>query len=281
MANNKIESMNKHSGRMLKENNEYINIADKIEDIHADIDLIQSNIETINSNMQQRVDAVRLSIAKGEVEGAKCVRKFGFNGDIDTDLETIWESGGLYPWQSTALNMTLASTEADDDGNTITLYGLDADYLEIEEDMVLNSAEPPVSTKAFLRLNRMINKGPDALTGVVTAVNAGTTYAEIDNGNNQTLMATYTVPAGKTAYVEEISANVGAGKDVTVYYYARPFGEVFQVKRVRRLYENSIFETFRCPYRFEEKTDLEVRAVGVSVNNKIAAAFGLLLFDNE
>ena len=47
-----------------------------------------------------------LQVARGQIPGHSVVHKFGANFDIDnnSEPETVWTAGGLYPWS--ALSMT-------------------------------------------------------------------------------------------------------------------------------------------------------------------------------
>ena len=68
--------------------------------------------------------------------------------------------------------------------------------------------------------------------GVPAAANM---RAIIDNGNNQTLMALYTVPKGKVAFL--VRGEIGASRAQTsgaiqAAYYSRRFGKVFKIKKI-------------------------------------------------
>ena len=56
----------------------------------------------------------------------------------------------------------------------------------------------------------------------------------------------------------------------TVHFVARPLGEVFQVKDKFVKAESSHHQEYTFPLKFEEKTDLEFRAIGDSAGADIA-----------
>ena len=60
-----------------------------------------------------------LNVSRGKVRGASKVTKFGANDNVGTNLETVWDAGGLYPWSSFAsagtVVLTSSSTEDDED----------------------------------------------------------------------------------------------------------------------------------------------------------------------
>ena len=97
--------------------------------------------------------------------------------------------------------MTVTSASgATDAGVTGIVSGLDANYDEVSEAFTLNGSGTYTTTQTFLRVFRAYVTGSTAPAGNITISN-GSTYAQITAGENQTLMAVYTVPAGKSLYV--------------------------------------------------------------------------------
>ena len=85
----------------------------------------------------------QLAVSSGEIEGAKIVSKFGENPAVGTSEETIWDAGGVYDYLTTASQLDVTSTDADDtDGGngarTVVLEGLDANYNEITETVTMD-----------------------------------------------------------------------------------------------------------------------------------------------
>jgi len=110
-------------------------------------------------------------------------------------------------------------------------------------------------------------------------------YATIVIGDNQTLMAIWTVPANHTAYLLQTDVTVATtqnNKYCTASLVARPFGEVFQVKDRFVKAESQTTLTYSLPLKFEEKTDIEYRAIGDSAGADIAisAAFEIIYIWN-
>ena len=99
-------------------------------------------------------------------------------------------------------------------------------------------------------------------------------------------MALWTVPRGYTAFVDQldITANTEVvNKYVTVDFLARPFGGVFNIADRYTLARDTITQKFRYPRKFEEKTDLEVRAISSSsaANVAVSAAFDIIYIENR
>ena len=97
-------------------------------------------------------------------------------------------------------------------------------------------------------------------------------------GDNQTLMALWTVPRNYTAYVTQTDVTVATtqnNKYCTVSLVARPFGGVFNLKDRFAKAESSHHQNYDFPLKFEEKTDIEVRAIGDSSGADISISAGI------
>ena len=234
-----------------------------------------------------------LQVARGQIAYHYSVFKFGFNPDVDDSPETVWAEGGLYSYLSAATVLKISSSSTDDTSagtgaRTVELQGLDGDYNQISETVTLNGQTAVNTTKSFLRIFRMVVKTAGtgaqnagviyAGTGTVTLGVPANKYATIAIGDNQTLMALWTVPAGYTAYLLQTDVTVATtqnNKYCTVHLVVRPDGEVFQVKDKFVKSESSHHQQYDIPLKFEEKTDIEVRAIGDSSGADIAISAGL------
>lgn len=228
-----------------------------------------------------------LAIAKGESNGYSVVHKFGANFDIDnnSEPETVWTGGGLYPWSALATAQTLycVSTEAADNG-TLQIQGLDADYNLQSETVTLSGTTAVATSNEYLRVYRMVYSDDVSNEGVITArvtSGSGTVVAQIEQLFNQTLMAIYTVPAGHTAYILCGDFSVQKNKDAQVMFYQRPVGGIFTIAHMAEVYESTYRYDFPVPLAMPEKTDLEVRADNVETNNtRVTSNFTMVLVKN-
>jgi len=205
--------------------------------------------------------------ATGTVVGDKHIYKFGFNQDINNIEETVWEQGGLYIYPTTAVAMTVTSLSgATDNGVQVVVEGLDANYDELSETVTLAGAGTAVTTGTFIRVNRGYIHGSQAPAGNITISNGGTNYAYV-NGDYQTLMALWTVPAGYTAYLKQTDITVHTeqnNKFGTIRIVSRSFGGVFRTQDAFTAADGYVSRTYSTPVTFEEKTDIEVRAIASS-----------------
>jgi hypothetical protein len=227
-----------------------------------------------------------LQVARGDITGHTALFKYGYNPLIVNVEETIWDVGGIYAYPTSAVKMAATSAGgSDDEFVEITMVGLDADYKEVSEVVVLDGTGFAESDTFFLRLYRAFVSGSQAPTGNVTIANSSTTYAQITLGENQTLMAVYTVPAGHTLYVTESIATHGtdtSGAFMTVRFLTRRNNGVFRTSVKVDIIGGELIFPFTQPLKIEEKTDVEVRAkCSKNQNNSISAVFQGVLIKNE
>lgn len=226
-----------------------------------------------------------LQVSRGHVAYHTPVFKYGYNPVIINVNETIWDGGGIYSYPSSAVVMTVVSAGgATDEDVKITVVGLDANYEEVSQEVTLDGSGEATTT-ALIRVYRAYISGDQSPTGNITIANGGTTYAQITNGENQTLMAVYTVPAGKTLYLTKGTATHGTGTSggvfMTIRFMIRLFGGVFRTTTKVDVAESEIIFPFAYPLKLPEKTDLEVRAIcNKNQNNAVSATFEGVLVDN-
>lgn len=241
-----------------------------------------------------------LQVARSQIAGHESNFKFGFNPDVDDALETVWAEGGLYSYLSAATILKVSSSSTDDTAagtgaRTVEIFGLDGNYNEISETVTLNGQTAVNTTNSYLRINRGVVRSAGsggqnagviyAGTGTVTSGVPANKYLSIAIGDNQTLMSLWTVPAGYTAFILHTDVTVAtsqSNKYCTAKLVARPYGEVFQVKDVFVKSQGSTTQFYSIPIRFDEKTDIEWRAIGDSAGADIAisAAMDIIYIKN-
>lgn len=224
-----------------------------------------------------------LNIARGLVPGASIIHKFGANFDCDAGTETVWTSGGLYPWSafsSGASILAVESTSSADTGEVVVVEGLDADYNEVSDTVTLGNLTPVNTAVEFLRVFRMYGASNGGVVGRVTASIGATVVAEISQGKNQTLMSIYTVPAGKTGYLLYGDASISKGGDGLIEMFVQYGGAGgFRIAHLGELFQNSYSYPFLVPAKIPEKSDIDVRFETANNNFRVTAAFDLILVD--
>ncbi len=229
-----------------------------------------------------------LQVVRNQIAFHKNVFKFGFNPDINGAEETIWDVGGIYAYPGSAVAMTVttdAGTAADDNGVKVIVEGLDGDYNEVSDEVTLAGAGTATTTQTFLRVFRSYVSGSQEPTGNLNITNGATTYARITLGENQTLMAMWTVPAGYTGFLDHVNIATGttnANQYVTAQIVQRQLGGVFRVMMKETLGSGGTADfLIRYPILVPEKTDVEVRAESSGSNNLISANFSMIYIKND
>ena len=95
-----------------------------------------------------------LQVSRGQITMHERFCPFGFNDAVGSSAETIWSVGGTYTFPSTATALTVVSSSANDDGNpvgtgarTVTIEGLDANYLPVSETVTMNGTTDVTTTQ--------------------------------------------------------------------------------------------------------------------------------------
>ena len=244
-----------------------------------------------------------LQVSRGQISYHNIQFKFGYNPVVGNSKETIWSQGGLYAYPPSASVMTVSSSNTNDTSagtgaRTVEVFGLDADYNEINEVVTLNGQTPVNTAKSYLRINRGIVRSAGsggqnagiiyAGTGTVTTGVPANIYLTIDGqGDNQTLMCLWTVPANYTAFLVKMSLSTGTSTNtpaiLNAALVARPYGEVFQAKERFTLTDGVHDQLYVYPTPFAEKSDIEMRAFSSSgtVNFDVSSSLEFIYIKND
>lgn len=238
-----------------------------------------------------------LQVSRNQINAHQALLKFGSNSNVANVEETIWDGSSSYSYleSATVLKISSSSTADTSDGTgarTVEVFGLDANYLEINETVTLNGQTAVNTTNSFLRVFRIIVRSAGsggenagiiyAGTGAVSSGVPANVYAQVIAGENQTLMALYTVPAGKSLYINEL--NVTSGTETGTAFIVtklkvRPLGEVFQTKNKSSFNDGYIDIVYSYPFKVEEKSDIEITAICSKNQLNVVSGFfsGVLL----
>ncbi len=238
-----------------------------------------------------------IEVARGRIEGFSFIHKFGRNPDIDSGFEAIWEGGGDYTGHDpTGAELVEVFSSDDNDGagtdigaKTVEIIGLDGNYLEQTEVITLNGTTGVDSASTYIRVHRMIVRSAgsnNANLGTITARQKVTTaniFCVLPIGYNQTMIAAYTIPAGKRGYMTGWFASLAkkqAGFS-NVRFLLKPFGEVFQVKEEMTIATTGgsyFVREYSIPKNFlTEKADIKIMADSSVADMGVAGGFDLLL----
>jgi hypothetical protein len=242
-----------------------------------------------------------LDIASGNVPGSYGINKFGRNTDVDQVVEAIWDGGGTSnytptgTWSATAEIDYAVSSSASDTG-AIEIQGLDANWDLVIQTVTLTGTTAAALSTNLIRVFRVKNTSATAAVGTIqvgvgsttSAFTAGNLRAQITIGYDQSLMALYSVPLGKTAYMTNWSASLNKGSGptsggVNILLWARTFGGVFRVQDTKSLLVVGTSADRReyNPYpSFAAKTDIVVTAIASANDYDVSAGFDLFLVDD-
>ncbi len=242
------------------------------------------------------------AIIEGQRPGYEIVNKFGRNDDIDTGSvpEDVWHGGGVYTGFPTGSPETIevlsanANDTADGSGaRTVILQGLDSNGNELSEIVTLNGTTPVTTTNTWTRMNRAIvlTSGADNQNfnaGDITARGSddnSNVYMVMPAGTNQTQIACYTVPAGKTLYFKNfyVEMSRSSGTSASGGIWVRENGASPRIIRQFSISQNSAFnKSFIGGLVFPELTDFAVRVTSVSSNNaSVTASFDIINVDTN
>ena len=221
--------------------------------------------------------ASNIPIAAGLVDGYSHINKFGHTGDDINGTTTIWDgSNGVYTWPTAAGVVSVAS--GTQSGETVVVEGLDVNYNIISEETTIGGT----TTAEFYRIYRAYMTG-DTNESDVTFQIGGTTYAIILADNGQTLMTTYTVPAGKTAYLMQLTCTMDKTNAPTFFrLMSRPVdnGTAFNIKsQLGSQGGNPVNFEYAVPLVFPEKTDIKVDVI-TQGSVGCGATYDLILVEN-
>lgn len=244
--------------------------------------------------MSQFMDMIRLpnyglGIAKGQFRNISSIHKFGAVPSMAVNTTgTVWDvNDTLYPWSAfaTAGTLSIPAVNASDNAKQVVLIGLDENYAELTETITVSSTVAVTTTNSFIRIFRAyMTNGSATNVGNINIQKGGTTVARITAGKGQTLMAVYTIPAGKIGYLMKGTATIQAGADATGDMFVRYFGQqAFRVGHTFELSGNGGEYTydFAIPVKLPEKTDIDVRASVRSNNARLSAAFDIILDEDN
>jgi hypothetical protein len=183
--------------------------------------------------------AVRL----GQVPGVKAELRVGRNPDISTASvpETIWVGGGEYPWQQNGHSLEVLSDSADDTllgtgARTFTFTGLDENWEVRTVTVDMDGVTPVAIPGLWCRLQEVeISSAGSTLRnqGTITTrvPGPGDIQAVLEPGTGLSTLGFYTVPAGKTAALIEVTsefiAAAGGTAEAIVALHARHGAEAY------------------------------------------------------
>jgi len=214
-----------------------------------------------------------LAISRGLIGEVEPLNIFGFNRNIGTTYETVFnDGGGVYQYPSSVVQMDVVSSDAGDTAQ-IRISGLDADYNRIFEVVTLTGTTPVTTTQSFFRINDAAVVATPNLSGNVTISNGGTThgYLEAEIGVQQGCF--YTVPAGYSMHLCRLDVNCGTvdtNKTIFIRNHLQfPSGVEYNVAEAS-FNASQVSYDRQIPFRIGERTDFSFRAKSAASTNEVS-----------
>lgn len=237
-----------------------------------------------------------IAVAKGDYTGYSNVSKFGRNPSVKSaDYETLWDGSNLYPWPTAAETLNVVSTDADDSSSgtgarTVEIEGLDSNWDVLTETVSMNGTTNVTTTNSFLRVYRVrvVTAGSTGVNeGTITCTNTTSSNViaqiSVDNsGFGQSLMALYTVPAGKTAYLINFDFSSAKDNEHTFRLLSRDNTVTDAAWNTKEFASaRGGFNDFKkfAIQKYTEKSDLDLQAIA-SAASAASGGFELILIDN-
>jgi len=226
--------------------------------------------------MTALLDIVRLpnayyGLLNDNFSGCEAVNIFGFNRDVGTVFETLWNDTGSYTFPSAQSALTVVSTSASDT-MTLLINGLDENYIQRQEIITLTGTTPVVTNQVFFRINSAVILSGSNVGNI--SINIGATlHGYIEAGQGATQACVYTVPAGKSLYLLRIdltSGTVTGNKYLTYRQTLRSSnGRILRVAEATWQTGQQSFDR-QIPFKIPEKTDFQFEAKSSSGSNEVS-----------
>lgn len=204
-----------------------------------------------------------LQVGRSQITGHSLVNIQGYNAAHGVTFRAAWEKSNTtdYAFPAAAVAMTFSSTLAET--VTVRVDGLDDTYAAKTATIQFTAGTTGVvtsGTATFFRINAIqITSGTSV--GVITAVNGGVTYAQINAGTGRSQASIYTVPLGYTFYLNRavaystnngaqyctyrvLSQTISSGVTTQSAVLTAPFTQTYSSLRV-------------LPRAYPEKTDIQ------------------------
>ena len=228
----------------------------------------------------QYLELITLQIAAGQVLKTSSIDKFGYNSALGNTYETIWSGNNRYTYITTPGTAIVTSGDSDDNGGTVLILGLDAEYNEISETLTVGG---PAGSAVFYRVHRAslltANTG-DTNQGAITVTVDSKSVAIIPIGYGQTLMCLYTIPRRKRGYLFQLDIGCSKDQELEAKIVERNgTTNVWQTKAFITARGGFLEKNFYIPIEIDEKHDVEVRAKASGGSAAVSAGFELVLVD--
>ncbi len=238
-------------------------------------------------------------VGKGNIEGHELVPVRSHSHIIGVTEQIIWCLTTDYVFPTTATLMNVSSSDVDDvvDGTgawNITVYGLDADWVEQQEVIQMNGQTPVSTTNQYIRINSLqgIDAGTTEINEGIIYIGVGATVAGVpattynlicaDEGNSFTGL--YSIPVNHTGFLVYGIFGTADNKAVEfmIQIKANIAGENRMWKNVQHFHVDQQFVPLNPNYgKLPVCADFMLRSQAAGADTKVTFNMKLLIIDND
>lgn len=239
-----------------------------------------SKTQLIDSNATFQTDGV----APGDVVINDTVPKHAIVLTVDSETQITFATE--HENSSNVGDSYRIATASSTGAAAVQLVGLDENWDVQVEYIILNGTTTVTTVGSFIRVYRsmvIIAGSTGANEGLILTKNTAedNTLAQISLGFNQTLMALWTVPRNFESYMQSFYGATALDKATEIHLYVRPFGEVFQIKKIVSVAAGSERIIYDFPLPIPEKADVAIRGIASGGGGEISAGFDLWLEERD
>jgi len=175
-----------------------------------------------------------LELSAGTIDKLSLEGTSGINPAVGATLETICTQGGIRNVLSSAEQLKIKSSDADDTNGgsgharRVKIKGIDGSGAEVEENVNLNGTAAVTTTNSYRHVNNVfvnkIGSGGSANKGVISVNNNAddTKLYEIAALEGQQQSASFAVPANTKAYITTFMMSASGAAQVSIWLNKSP-----------------------------------------------------------
>jgi hypothetical protein len=226
-----------------------------------------------------------VQVARNKIAGVTGLSISGYQHAVPDSWVPIWEYATPYTYFGTAQQVRIWSSSASDTNVSVLITGVDSNYAELTETVVLtNGATGVLSTNSFLRVNNLSLTRLPMNVGNISAGNTGKTItlATIMPDSGRSQMTIYTVPAGYTFYLTQANVytnQVGSQTGLYRSYTKSPAGVINAILQFP--FTDSYLSRKVVPRGYPEKTDIQWQVQSSQGTSRIGGQIEGYLISNS
>jgi len=214
------------------------------------------------------------AIAEGFVTDQTAFNIVGYDGTVAATWGTVWELSTPYVYIATGgERITVKSNDGQDTmpgtgARELFVTGLDTNFDFISETIPMAGIIPVSSAYTYervlsARVTTVGTNGSNVGNITIRDTSDTTTVGYIVVGEGSSRIPVFTVPRLHRATIIRWSFGEVSSAATHIALWAKPFGESWYIARYKVIKNQTESVAFDMPMVFEEKTDIELRALAI------------------